>query len=304
MIKYKYIIIGGGISGCIASEILQDDTLIIERSPKLGGEMSNEILGPKLYHSTDITKTFFKHYIKSIKNIYCKTLKNGVQCNDKSSYNKKIGYSFNNSQNSSISEFQALKLDLESFYNKQKAMISANVIKIDVNKKLVYVLQNKKIHIFSYEYILSTIDYEFFMHLCNLKVSIDLRRRGVLYYNFNADYLEKFEHLSKVDFWYNLSDHEFFRCTNLENGTKTLEIFVEDFGSISEQISKYFKSATDGLVYYNPSAKIWTSSKTLSYNELKWANIYLLGRNALYNHDRIQDVISSMQQIAKEIKNK
>ena len=302
MKNFKYIIIGGGISGCIASEILNDNSLIIERSCSLGGEMGNTMLGPKLYHYTEQTATFFEKYTKSISKVRSITLNNGVKTDDKSTYDKKIGYSFSNSQNSSLSEFQALNLDLQSFYNKQNALLSAQVIKIDINNRLVYVLCNKAVDIYHYEYLISTIDYELFIRLCGLKNCIELEKRGVLYYNFNGIYSKEFEYLNDYNFWYNLTDKEFFRCTNLSKENHTVELFVENSRNIIEQICRYFKSVTNGLVYYNPSAKIWTKFEAgIKYNTLKWANIYLLGRNALCNHDRIQDVISSAYNIKKEI---
>ena len=300
--KIKHLIIGGGISGVIASEIL-GDSLIIERASFLGGEMTNNILGPKMYHDTPSTRNFFRKYVMSTSTIRSTTILDGKECTDKKAYDKKIGYSFKNSQNSSLKQFSSLNLDLEPLYENQNALLSSNVIKIDISKKLVYVLCNKAICIIQYDYLISTIDYELFLRLCDLKNDIELKKRGVLYYNFKGDYKQEFQHLNDYNFWYNLTNDEFFRCTNLSKKEHTLELFTENSINIVEQVSKYFDSITDALVYYNPSAKIWTKTANfIKYNKFNEANIYLLGRNALYNHDRIQDSIDTAYMISKEIK--
>lgn len=301
-IKFKTLIIGGGISGCIMGHLLKNNYLVLERNRILGGEMSNTILGPKLYHDTPETRNLFREYVVSTRSVKTITLLDCVKTDDKSTYDKKIGYSFSNSQNSSISAFSALNLDLTDFYD-DVCFESAQVLSIDKNKHFVYCLVNKQLVIFEYDNLVSTIDFELLCRLSNIHNDYALKKRGVVYVSFNARYKNEFEYLNKYSFWYNLTESEFFRCTNVSTNYYTLELFIENTINIQEQISKYFNLKNDKLEYnYNPSAKIWIDSNNIiKYDTLKKYNIYLLGRNALYNHDRIQDVILSAKQIKKEI---
>ena len=302
--RIKNAIIGAGISGCIMAHILKSDYLIIERSSKVGGEMSNNILGPKMFHKTKETEDFFKDYIKDsykVKNI---TLKDElvVKNDDLDTYKKKIGYSFENSKNSSMSEFDALELDLDSFYKDKSILTNANIIKIDLDKHLIYILSNNEIITIIYTNIISTIDYSLFCNLCGLKNKFDLQKRGVIYANFKADYGVYFTFLKDYNFWYNLTDNEFFRCTNLKDSV-TVELFTENYDNLQYQLKKYFRYVEDLKCYYNPNAKIWNNSQQqILYNSLNRTDVYLIGRNSMYNHDRIQDSIKVAKQIEKEIK--
>lgn len=300
-INIENVIIGAGISGCILGKILNDKYLIIERLNSVGGEMNNNILGPKLFHKTPETEEFFKNQIKSVVKIKNITLNNGVINDDKDVYEKKIGYSFSNSKNSSINEFDSFELDLNSFYSSLNIMLGANILKIDLDKKCLYVLHNKKLIKISYNYLISTIDYDLFTKICNIKNDYDLVRRGVVYVNMGAKYKEKFSYLKNYNFWYNLTEEEFFRCTNFEDRV-TIEVFIENCENLQLQLNKYFQNIADFKYYYNPNAKIWNKSKQqIVYNLLKDKNVYLLGRNAMYNHDRIQDSIVKSYLILKEI---
>lgn len=295
------IIIGAGMSGCILGKILKEKYLIIERSNSVGGEMNNNILGPKLFHKTLEIEDFFKKQIKNIVKARNITLNNGVISDDKSVYEKKIGYSFSNSKNSSISEFYALLLDLNSFYSNLNLMLSANILKIDLDKKCMYILRNKELVKISYNYLISTIDYDLFTKLCNIKNNYNLAKRGVVYINMKAKYLEKFDYLKDYNFWYNLTENEFFRCTNFEDRI-TIEAFIENCDDLELQLNKYFLNISDFKYYYNPNAKIWNkSAQQIKYDSLRDKNVYLLGRNAMYNHDRIQDSIIKSYLILDEI---
>lgn len=299
--KYNTIIIGAGISGCILGKILSD-YVILEKSNIIGGEMNNIILGPKLYHSTNITNVFFKNYIKSIIDIQTITLLDSKKCVNKAIYDSKIGYTFKNSQNSSLDKFKALDINLNSFYEHINIDKNIKILNIDINNKKIYCLKDQDFIIYNYNYLISTIDFEVFIKLCNLKNEYDTKKRGIIYLHFLANYKKQYQYLQQYNFWYNLTNKEFFRCTNLKQQYMyTIELFPENIINYKQQIDKYFDYNSNMLeIYYNPNAKIWCNGKQILYNIFKTNNIYLLGRNALYNHDRIQDVIKSAEIIKEE----
>ena len=251
-----------------------------------------------------VTNKLFVDYIKDnckVKNITSKH-ELVIKRDDFDTYKKKIGYSFENSKNSSMSEFDALELDLDSFYKDKSILTNANIIKIDLDKHLIYILSNNEIITIIYTNIISTIDYSLFCNLCGLKNKFDLQKRGVIYANFKADYGVYFTFLKDYNFWYNLTDNEFFRCTNLKDSV-TVELFTENYDNLQYQLKKYFRYVEDLKCYYNPNAKIWNNSQQqILYNSLNKTDVYLIGRNSMYNHDRIQDSIKVAKQIEKEIK--
>ena len=71
------------------------------------------------------------------------------------------------------------------------------------------------------------------------------------------------------NFWYNLTDNEFFRCTNLKDSV-TVELFTENCDNLQYQLKKYFRYIEDLKYYYNPNAKIWNNSQQqILYNYWK-----------------------------------
>lgn len=301
--RIKNIIIGAGLSGAILSNILKEDYLILESKKTFGGEMFNNILGPKMIHRTAETSIFFNCYIITKRLISTKTLKDGIECNDKSIYDKKMGYSFNNSKNNQNDEFDALSINWKYFYDDIKIQYNVRILNIDFDKHIIYALKNDDLIKYEYENLISTIDLFNFIKLTGLAFDLNLlKTKGVIYINFNGKYNIKNEKLFKYDFWYNLTDNEFFRCTKLDN-SYTIEVYPEHTNNIYNQISKYFDINTDfqkPTFYYNPNAKIW-SLQEINFDLFASNNIYLLGRNALYNHDRIQDSIKIAYEILKKV---
>jgi hypothetical protein len=301
----KTIIIGAGISGLIAANIIED-SIVLERSNKIGGDFINS-LGPKYIHCTQENLEFFsKFYQIKEEEVIQKFYKNDtfidcIEDADIKIYNEKMGYEFSSSMNRGEKTNKGFFINSVEQLNKN-VVLNCQIIGISLKNKKINCFVNDHIKVYEYDNLISTVDLKKFAELIHEEKLVEgkIFAKPVTYIDCEVK-----ENNLNFDFFYNFDEkYRFYRCTknrfnkNIifefisekdQNYTPDVFLFLEKHGIVIKKLS----------THTNPLGKI--NSKDLNLEQLQEKGIFFLGRNANYSHDRIQDVVKNIQKIKNTI---
>jgi hypothetical protein len=306
------VILGSGISGLIANNIVKTD-IVFEKNSFSGGGFINS-LGPKYIHGTKENILFFKRFTRiDIQKIIYKYFLNGsftnaIKDTDIQTYNKNMGYHFSSSMNRGEKTNEGFFLTSLNFFKYSNIKYNCEVLNIDIEKKVVYYLKDLKYKKKKYDNLISTIECKSFLNLSKYKdfsIFKHLNSKAVMYveaYVDSSDFIDCF-------FFYNLdSEYKFYRCTKKSENILVFEFIFEDidYGKCIYSFCKIFNKNIIKLnYYYNKFGKVFSDNEE-ELNGLidfyKNKNIYFLGRNSTYSHDRVQDIIKKADSIKHELK--
>jgi len=281
----KYII-GGGITGLIAIEMLKHKgyTLIAGRG-NIGGQLSGSQMGPRILKIDRYSATLIGRLgINESEMRYFRVgyltdggLSRSVPEFANEMYNAKArgGVSVSESMSAGSNEIfgvDMLKANLvqKLIKNNSKHIIFADVESININQhSLGYILRNGQMVFDEYEDLISTINLQELAALCGCGFFLDNMLRDVHFYKYLERGNDVFTANLDLDYIYDLSsDSAVYRMTKVGKQGRILE---------SSQPIK---------VLWNGKADRWCT-KTQIVNELKmtgFCGIRLLGRYAQLDH--------------------
>ena len=314
--KFKTIVLGGGISGIICGYYLKDDFCII--SDNLGGQLnSNFPLGPRYLHYKEPTETLlnslkidFKREIVNIGYMVQSKVLDQVENNIKLLYFlksrnvKKLDPKISEEiKKSCMSEgknyFEYIDFDMVKLQHlllsniESKSVQQDKILKIDYVNRCLF----SEDKYYEYENLICTIPKNVLYYLCGLTDKVESVFSPVTYVYTADDEKYVNSDMSSYNYvYFPEKDSRFHRITKVEKG------LVFDFvGEINKAEAKFyirdFASDKDMQITTNKSAQIIKTSVLADADAifdpfLKDVGITLVGRYAKLSHeDKIEDVI-------------